>query len=109
MLTIASLALHADDPERAVTFWSTALGYAPHPEAPDLLLPPDGTGPRLGLYEDRTHLDLGTSGPAEQATEIERLVGLGAELVQGWPYPEDADFVVLRDPEGNLFCVLDHP
>lgn len=25
-----------------------------------------------------------------------------------WPYPEGADFVVLRDTGGNLFCVVDH-
>lgn len=25
-----------------------------------------------------------------------------------WPYPDDADFVVLRDPDGNEFCVIDH-
>jgi hypothetical protein len=29
--------------------------------------------------------------------------------VDRWPYPDDADFVVLRDPDGNEFCVIDHP
>jgi len=29
--------------------------------------------------------------------------------VDDWPYPKDADFVVLRDPDGNEFCVIDHP
>jgi hypothetical protein len=24
-----------------------------------------------------------------------------------WDYPEDADFIVLADTEGNLFCVID--
>jgi len=57
---------------------------------------------------DANHLDLSTSGKAEQEAEVERLVSLGAERVTDWPYPENADFVVLRDPEGNLFCVLDH-
>ena len=38
-------------------------------------------------------------------TEVERLVALGAERVE-WTYPEDADFVVLADTEGNLFCVI---
>ena len=33
---------------------------------------------------------------------------VGAERLPDWPYPEGADFVVLSDPEGNLFCVLDH-
>jgi catechol 2,3-dioxygenase-like lactoylglutathione lyase family enzyme len=108
MVSIDTIALHVSDPERAAAFWSAALGYRPHPDAPDVLVPPDGDGPRLGLYEDRTHLDLGSGGAAEQRAEVERLVGLGAERVPDWPYPPGADFVVLRDPEGNLFCVLDH-
>ena len=39
-----------------------------------------------------------------------RLAG-GGERPDGdmWlPYPADADFVVLRDPDGNEFCVIDH-
>jgi hypothetical protein len=27
--------------------------------------------------------------------------------VDDWPYPEDADFIVMRDPDGNEFCVID--
>ena len=44
----------------------------------------------------------------EQERHVERLVGLGATRVTDWPYPDDADFVVLRDPDGNEFCVIDH-
>ena len=108
MVRIKTFCLHTTDAGRGAGFWAAALGYTPHPEAPDVLLPPGGGGPHLGLYGDATHLDLATSGPEEQRAEIERLEGLGAERVADWPYPEDADFVVLRDPEGNLFCVLDH-
>jgi Glyoxalase-like domain len=38
--------------------------------------------------------------------EIARLTTLGAAHV-GWVYPPDPDFVVLADPEGNRFCVVD--
>jgi hypothetical protein len=38
---------------------------------------------------------------------VERLVGLGASQVAWDSYPADPDFVVLADPEGNLFCVID--
>jgi hypothetical protein len=107
MLSIRTICLHADDADRGAGFWSAALGYAPHPQAPDVLLPPDG-GPRVGLYGDVVHVDLSTSGPEDQRAEVERLVSLGAQRVEDWPYPQDPDFVVLRDPEGNLFCVLDH-
>jgi catechol 2,3-dioxygenase-like lactoylglutathione lyase family enzyme len=100
--------LHASDWRRGAEFWAAALGYTPHPKAPDVLVPPNGEGQPLAIYEDQTHLDLYTANSDEQQAEVERLISLGAERVQGWPYPEGADFVVLRDPEGNLFCVLDH-
>jgi uncharacterized protein YecE (DUF72 family) len=53
----------------------------------------------------RVHLDLYTS---EQARQVERLVTLGATRAAKWPYPDDADFIVMRDPDGNEFCVIDH-
>lgn len=110
MVRIGVICLNAKDWKRAAAFWSGALGYTPHPQAPDILVPPDGNGPSLALYQrDRTHLDLCPPSADEQEAEIERLVALGAERVEDWPYPEGADFVVLRDTEGNLFCVLDHP
>ena len=37
--------------------------------------------------------------------EVERLLGLGARHVD-WHYPDDADYVVLADPDGNRFCVV---
>jgi hypothetical protein len=40
-----------------------------------------------------------------QRAEVERLVSLGARVVE-WDYPENADFVVLADPSGNLFCIV---
>lgn len=43
---------------------------------------------------------------AEQLAEVDRLISLGTSRVD-WEYPDDADFVVLADPEGNLFCVID--
>jgi hypothetical protein len=38
---------------------------------------------------------------------VARLVSLGATTVDGDRYPEDGDFIVLADPEGNRFCVID--
>ena len=53
------------------------------------------------------HLDLYADGPAAQAAEVERLVGLGAARVDWDLYPADPDFVVLADTEGNRFCIVD--
>lgn len=54
---------------------------------------------------DRTHLDLWTDSTEEREAEVERLVSMGATRVDR-SYPEDADFVVLADTDGNLFCVI---
>ena len=56
--------------------------------------------------DPRLHIDLYVESDDEQAAEVERLVGLGAELVDWNHYPADPDFVVLADPEGNRFCVV---
>ena len=55
----------------------------------------------------RLHLDLHVSDAREQAAEVERLVSLGAARVDWDSYPDDPDFVVLADPEGNRFCIVD--
>jgi hypothetical protein len=98
--------MNVTDTRRAAAFWGQALGYVPSSGNPAFLVPEDGEGPRLHLDEDdRMHLDLWVSNEDEQRAEVERLVSLGASRVR-WAYPEDADFVVLADTEGNLFCVV---
>lgn len=105
MVRIGSVVMSVSDTGRAAEFWSRALGYASSPSNPAFLAP-DSEGPRLHLDEDdRMHLDLWVASAEEQRTEVERLMSLGAELVD-WEYPNDADFVVLADTEGNLFCVV---
>lgn len=98
--------MKVSDVGRASSFWQEALDYAPAPGDPAFLSANDGSGARLHLDEnDLTHLDLYADGEADQQTQVERLVSLGARRVD-WEYPEDADFVVLADPDGNLFCVI---
>lgn len=78
-----------------------------------MLQPPDGGGPRL-LFQRRPksptesipiHLDLGADDPP---AEIERLVELGATIVEECSHTIGGfteTWTVLRDPEGNGFCV----
>ena len=108
MVRLGSVVLNVTDVRRAAAFWSKALGYVPRPDNSAFLAPPaGGEGPHLHLDEsDRTHLDLWAANSDEQQAEVERLVSLGATQVD-WEYPEGADFVVLADTEGNLFCVVD--
>ena len=58
--------------------------------------------PEKRTEKNRLHIDLYSKHPT---VEIERVLGLGASHVHG--PREDEDFVVLADPEGNLFCVID--
>jgi catechol 2,3-dioxygenase-like lactoylglutathione lyase family enzyme len=105
--------------ERAAQFWCDALGYERRDDGfggwSMVLVPPSGAGAKLALQTNdttpeeypRIHLDLHVASATEQASEVERLVSLGAEQVDWDRYPEDPDFVVLADPEGNRFCVVD--
>ncbi|MFI9786740.1 VOC family protein [Kitasatospora sp. NPDC051984] len=125
MVTVGSVVLGASDVARAAAFWGEALGYVPREDAQDgwVVLVPGGGGGEggggggvqiaLGYSETpvqerpRVYLDLYAGDAAEQAAEIERLVGLGAQRVEWDDHPEDPDFVVLADTEGNRFCVID--
>jgi catechol 2,3-dioxygenase-like lactoylglutathione lyase family enzyme len=115
MLRVGSIVLRVDDLPRQVAFWTAALGYEPRTGDSDdfvLLRPPDGQGPNLSLdrvpskvqVPPRIHLDLYTE---DQAGEVERLKTLGATEVHWSKRPADADYVILADPEGNRFCVVD--
>lgn len=115
MLRIGSTVLGVQDVRRAAEFWSRALGYVPRDEIGEtwaVLVPPDGVGQNVSLMrtdtpvqeKPRVHLDLYTR-TAE--AEIDRLLTLGATRVDWQDYPPDADFTVLADPEGNIFCVID--
>ncbi|MCU0260809.1 MAG: VOC family protein [Ilumatobacteraceae bacterium] len=120
MLRIGTVVLGVDDIDRAIRFWTAALDYVPKRAlAPGddftILVPVEGEGAHLALDTSRTpvqehprvHLDLYAGDAADQAAEVERLVGLGAQVVDWDLYPPDPDFVVLADTEGNRFCVID--
>jgi catechol 2,3-dioxygenase-like lactoylglutathione lyase family enzyme len=119
MLRLGTVVMGAEDVERAVAFWAGVLGYdvVPFADADDgftILVPPGGMGTRVAVHRSsvpaqerpRVHLDLVAGDEAEQHAEIARLIGLGATRVE-WDYPADPDFVVLADPDGNRFCVVD--
>lgn len=92
-------------------FWQAALNYVPR-EAPQdgwvVLTDPTGNGPNVSLERVDTpigpapeqlsaiHLDLYTD---DQEGDVERLVALGATRFSH-DAPDDADFVVLVDPDG---------
>lgn len=119
MLTFGVVALGVTDPQRAAGFWSAALGYRLREDGfggwARVLVPPDGAGTAIALQfsqtppEDhpRLHFDLHVADAREQEAQAARLVSLGASRVDWDSYPDDPDFVVLADTEGNRFCIVD--
>jgi len=106
--------------DELLAFWQAALGYVPREPPRDgwvVLTDPTGAGPNISLDRvdeqrlpplgelSRVHLDLYT---ADQAAEVDRLLGLGATRYDRVYGPDD-DFVVLVDPDGNRFCVVEKP
>jgi predicted enzyme related to lactoylglutathione lyase len=115
VIRIGSIVLRVDELERQAAFWTTALNYVPRDGDSDdsvLLRPRDGAGPNLSLdrvhstvhVPPRIHIDLYAE---DQAREVGRLKALGATEVHWSKKPPDADYVILADPEGNRFCVVD--
>lgn len=113
-MKIGSIVVHCHEFERMVTFWQNALNYVPREPAKDgwvVLRDRDGKGPNLSFQARETppprrgwfHLDLYTD---RQDEEVKRLLELGARRYP-WRYLEGSDFVVLEDPDGNLFCVVE--
>lgn len=105
--------------------WDAALdawGVPPeHRNDRSALIDPAGAGPRIFFQKvpepktakNRMHLDLrrapGLTGDVRLAAleaECERLVALGATRVQRFdPDPGAHGHIVMRDPEGNEFCL----
>jgi predicted enzyme related to lactoylglutathione lyase len=115
MLRVGSIVIRVDDLEGQAEFWAAALGYERRQGDSDdfvLLRPRDGLGPNVSLDQvhsraqvpPRIHLDLYSE---DQAAEVARLIDLGATEVHWDKRPPDADYVILADPEGNRFCVVD--
>jgi predicted enzyme related to lactoylglutathione lyase len=129
MVRIGNITFACEDPDRLADFWAAALGYVKQDAPPEFMdawlaagrdpngaaacIDPSGTGPRLYFQKKRKtptevasiHLDLNVE---DREAEVERLVGLGATVVETktqttGPYTEV--WTVMRDPEGNGFCV----
>jgi catechol 2,3-dioxygenase-like lactoylglutathione lyase family enzyme len=115
MLRVGSIVIRVDDLARQIAFWTAALDYVPRDGDGDdfaLLRPRTGDGPNVSLdrvrsslqVPPRIHLDLYAE---YQAAEVERLKALGATEIHWDKRPADADYVIMADPEGNRFCVID--
>ena len=114
-LRIGSVVIDCLDFDKMFAFWREALHYITRGPPTDggwiILRDPLGknTNVSLNKVDERLtgrnwlHFDLYTN---HQEREVERLIKLGAKRHHQTYDPED-DFIVLEDPDENLFCVVD--
>jgi hypothetical protein len=126
MTTHWTLGCDATDARRLATFWAVALGYVDEPgyecEGGASLVDPQGVLPAISFLQvpegkvakNRIHIDIRVAGerPIDQATREQwvrakaaELVAAGATAVRDEMYDGRLGHVVMRDPEGNEFCV----
>jgi len=116
-MKIGSIVVKCRDFNKMMAFWQEALHYVPTQPAKNgwvILRDPEGRSPNISLdlagdkerlatsRNPRLHLDLYAE---NQEDEVNRLLKIGANLHPQTYNPED-DFIVLEDPDGNLFCVV---
>jgi hypothetical protein len=123
---LRSVVIDCADPQLLAPFWAAALGWTVRPYTDDDIAwlasegltpetdpsvcvdPPDPSLPTLWLNKVpepkvgkvRIHLDVNLA----DAGGIDRLVGLGASIVQ--VRPGGNDWTIMADPEGNEFCAF---
>jgi hypothetical protein len=115
-IRIQCVVVDAHDCQLLARFWSAVLGWRVTYETEDewVIEPPEGSpeadvvpdilfgkAPDEKVVKNRLHFDLR---PKDQEAEVRRLVDLGATRVDIGQ--RDVSWVVLADPEGNEFCVL---
>ena len=113
---LMALCFDAHDPPALAAFWAGVLGWEradDHRDAIDLV-PNDDTGFRLRFLAsqepkagpNRMHFDLTSASLEGQQETVAKALGLGARHIDVGQLP-DEDHVVLADPEGNEFCVIE--
>ncbi|MFI7549293.1 VOC family protein [Micromonospora sediminimaris] len=111
---LVAVCFDASAPPRLAHFWAGLLGRDVVRDAGGAFLP--GTDTQLGLRfaasrakrvgENRLHLHLTSASPDDQQQTVARALALGAGHLDLGQRPEEGH-VVLADPEGNAFCVIE--
>lgn len=109
-----AVVMHAEDPPRVGRFWAELLNRGFDTSAYVDVVPDDATGfrlrflptqePRSGL--NKVHLHVTSASAADQRETISRALALGGRHLDVGQLPEE-EHVVLADPEGNEFCVIE--
>jgi catechol 2,3-dioxygenase-like lactoylglutathione lyase family enzyme len=112
---LVALCIAAREPLRLARFWVGLLGWQvddAHHGA--VLLPTDDTGFRLRFLsteepkqvQNLMHFDVTSTSLEHQERTVARALELGARHIDIGQLPQE-EHVVLADPEGNEFCVLE--
>ncbi len=115
---LCNVVTDAADPAALAGFWVELLGWRVSDADDDVVsvvAPPDDgwrfdldfirtAGPKVG--KNRVHLDLSSASPDHQAAIVAHAESLGATRADVGQV--NVPWVVLADPEGNEFCVLEH-
>ena len=117
MFALHSVTVDCTDPYRQAVWWSQVTGWQEDPDDPNNPGDPAGrivSGEGINLLfipvpegkavKNRVHLDLQPT-TRSRDEEIERVLALGATLVEDHRQPDGSGWAVLADPEGNEFCV----
>jgi predicted enzyme related to lactoylglutathione lyase len=111
VLRFEHITFACDDPKRVCAFWSAVLDYRSEPGNGDWFARGDGPElrfdrlPRSPTIELPIHLDINVP---DREAELDRLLGLGARLVETKSHAIgdlSETWTVMRDPEGNGFCI----
>jgi predicted enzyme related to lactoylglutathione lyase len=113
---LLALSVDAHEPPRLARFWAGVLGWemADDPRDGIALLPGDDTAFRIRFAptqdykvgQNQMHFHLTSTSQEDQQQTVARSVGLGARHIDVGQRPEEGH-VVLADPEGNEFCVIE--
>lgn len=113
---LVALCFDANNPLGLARFWAGLLGWQlnEHPEHGIELLPSDDTGFRIRFRptqqqktgQNPMHFDLTSTSLEDQQHTVARSLALGARPIDIGQRPEEPH-VVLADPEGNEFCVIE--
>src|SRR6266567_7976314 len=114
---LLALCFDANDPPRLARFWAGVLGWEIADDDTQhgiALLPSDDTGFRIRFLptqeqkagQNQMHFDLTSTSPEDQQQTVATSLGLGARHIDIGQRPEEGH-VVLADPEGNEFCVIE--
>ncbi len=117
-VTVTHITIDSENPYTLARFWGEATGFLEDPAEPN---EPDGdeaylaspNGPHVLLFQrvpegksgkNRVHLDVAPTDRTRDE-ELDRLLELGASVLQDRRDDDGTGWVVLADPEGNEFCL----